>query len=103
MILWIKTQPQNPTIMEFDSEYFNKLSAHINKKDNVVYNIMDMTNDYEKLVYHLKYYIDYIPRNDGYLEIELNSLKFGETRHTSFRVLEFFEKIIKSHGTKNKI
>lgn len=86
----------------FDVEYFNNLVKFINKKDNVTYKFVDLTDTPDKFEYHLKYYIDHIPRTEGYLEIELNSLKEGETKHTGFRVLEFFETIIKrNEKTKN--
>jgi hypothetical protein len=84
----------------FDVEYFNKLVKFINSKENIAYKFSDLTDDPVKLEFHLKYYIDHIPRTEGFLEIELNSLKFGETTHTGFRVLEFFETIIKRNNER---
>lgn len=77
----------------FDFPYYNKLHSFINKSDNVVYTISDLTDTPDKFIYHLKYYIDTRTEDDA--EIELNVVSESEkmygATHSQFRILEFFD------------
>lgn len=71
---------------EIDMAYYNKLHAYINARDNVVHVINTISETPEKLVYHLKYYIDHCTEDD--LPIQFSD------DYKTFRVLEFFEGVI---------
>lgn len=79
--------------VEFIPSYFDRLYQFIQERDNVRYIIEDLTDDPEKYLFHLKYYIDNKLELDN--EVELNSLSESEimygATYSEFRVLEFFE------------
>lgn len=82
---------------DFDPDYFNKISAFIQQRENYYYSIAALTNEPEKLINHIKYYIDH--RSEDDIDVEFNSLTeteimYGAT-YTEFRTLEFFDGIIK--------
>jgi len=78
-----------------DPEYLGKLIKFINQRDNVRYKISDLSTDPPKMVEHIKYYID--NRALDMLDVEFMGDKFEE-----FRIIEFFEGIVKQqqHNTK---
>lgn len=67
----------------FDIEYFNKLSDFLNSKDNIIYEVEDLTNEHEKFIFHIKYYID--NRSSDLIHVEFNS------DYSKLKVYEFFE------------
>jgi hypothetical protein len=79
--------------MIIDQEYFHQLKNWIQLQDGKTFNIDEMTEDYEKFVFHLKFYINNRTPDDAVLEF--NSLTETEemygVKYTQFRVLEFFE------------
>lgn len=80
--------------MIFDAEYYNGLHSWIQTQDGKTFSIDELTEDYDKFVFHIKYYIDNRTKED--LALELNSISetesmYGLTKHTQIRVLEFFE------------
>lgn len=72
--------------MTFDTEYFNGIAAFFNKKDNVTYNVSDLTNDNDKFVFHVKYYIDH-------RQADMCEVVFSED-YSQVRVIEYFETLI---------
>lgn len=82
---------------DFDPEYFNKIFAFLQQRENYYYSIAALTNEPEKLINHIKYYIDHRSAED--IDVVFNSLTeteimYGAT-YTEFKTLEFFEGIIK--------
>lgn len=79
----------------FDSNYFNAISKFLNEKDGIIYNIEDLTDDYDKFIFHIKYYID--TRRGDDLVIELNNQTVTEIMYNApyvqLKVYEFFEGI----------
>jgi hypothetical protein len=67
----------------FDVDYFNKLAKWLNSKDNIVYDINEMSADPEKFIFHVKYYID--NRTGDLVHVEFND------EFTKIHVLCFFE------------
>lgn len=78
--------PRNEPI-SFDTEYFNKLSKWLNSKDNIIYDINEMSADPEKFIFHVKYYID--NRTGDMVHVEFND------EFTKIHVLCFFTGKIK--------
>jgi hypothetical protein len=66
----IAPPPPSSETIQFDTEYFNRLAKWINSKDNIVYNIADYTENPEKFIFHVKYYIDNI--TDDMAHVEFN-------------------------------
>ena len=87
--------------MEIDLEYYKGIHDWLQKQDNVILNIDELTDNYEKFIFHIKHYIDNRTPDD--IEIELNSFSESEvmhgcTTHTQIRVLEFFESKIRDNA-----
>lgn len=87
--------------MELDIEYYKGIYDFLQTQDNIVFEIEELTEDYDKFIFHLKHYID--TRTPDDIEIELNSfseseIMYGCTTHTHFRVLEFFESKIRDNA-----
>lgn len=76
---------------KFDTVYFNRLCAFINNRDNITYKISDLTDDPEKMIDYLKYYIDH--RTSDMIEILFLDPEPGQ-QYTHFRVYEFFDWIL---------
>lgn len=87
-------------IMTFDPEYFNRIYAFINEADNRQFEISDLTEEPDKFVFHLKYYIETRQADD--LCVVFNSLSESEQmygvselsdadKYSHFKILEFFE------------
>lgn len=83
--------------IEFDPVYFNNIFAFLQQRDNYYYSIAELSDDPEKFIYHIKYYIDHRSAED--IDVEFNSLTETEimygANYTGFRTLEFFQGIIK--------
>jgi hypothetical protein len=83
--------------VEIDKEYFNKIYDMINGpvewfKPDIWYNTKDWSDDPEKLVVHLKHYID--TRNwKKDLDVELS-----DDLLTQFKVVELFQGIINKYN-----
>jgi len=91
-------------MIQFDAEYYRRLHAFLNQQDDVRYKISDLSDDPEKFIFHVKYYID--TRTGDDLHVEFNSLTeteimYGAT-YSEIRVLEFFSGII-SQQQKEKM
>lgn len=96
--------------MELDLPYLNKLNTFIQASDNKIYNVAELTDDSDKLIFHLKYYIDHRSGDD--LHIDLNCQtetekmyaaqheEFKITDYKKFKVLEFFEGKIRENKEK---
>lgn len=88
---------KNSNLMQLDPEYFKKIYDMINGpvewfQPDVWYNINDYTDEPEKLVFHLKYYID--TRNwKQDLDVELS-----EDLTSQFRVIELFQGIVNHYN-----
>lgn len=76
---------------KFDTKYFNKLAAFINSRDNVTISIESMTNEPEKFIWYLKYYIEY--RTPEMIEILLIEPQPGQ-EYTHFKIYEFFDWVL---------
>ncbi len=85
--------------MIIDQEYYKQLHGWIQQQDGKTFNIDDLTEDYEKFTFHLKFYINNRTAEDQ--EVEFNSLTETEemygANYAQFRVLEFFEGKVKSN------
>lgn len=70
--------------MIFDKEYFNQIYDFLNKDENLdrTFYLANLTADYDKFVFHVKYYIDSV--KSGPI-IEFNS---GEEPYKQIRVLD---------------
>jgi hypothetical protein len=69
--------------MQFEPEYYNKLSDFFNTKDGITYNLEDLTDDPERFIFHVKNYIDNTVGDMVHVEFSNDYKKI--------RVLEFFE------------
>ncbi len=99
--------------MELDLPYLNKLNTFIQASENKIYTISDLTDDPEKFIFHLKYYIDH--RNGDDLHLEFNSPteteqmynapygQFKITDYKKFKVMEFFDGKIKEQKEREML
>jgi hypothetical protein len=81
-----------------DTEYYNRIHKFINQDDDKVYEIAPLTNDYEKFIYHIRYYIDN-SNDDDFVVVPMGD----GPRFTHIKVLEFFDGKIYSQKTINNI
>jgi hypothetical protein len=92
-------------MVKFDAEYYNRIYKFLNQQDDVRYKISDLTDDPEKFIFHIKYYIDNRGKED--LEVEFNSLSETEIMHgatySEIRILEFFEGKVKDRQREKLI
>ncbi len=83
--------------MLVNQEYLTGICEFFNSKDGIIYDIEDLTNDYEKFIFHVKHYID-TATNDQIM-VELNSQTETEIMYgapfVQLKVYEFFEGIIR--------
>lgn len=67
---------------QFDAAYFNSIHLFINEQDDRVFLISELTEDREKFIFHLKYYMDNRGSEDLYIILDDNDTKLV--------ILEFF-------------
>jgi predicted nucleotidyltransferase len=68
--------------MEIDQAYSDMLRDFFNSKDDITYNVIDLTDDPEKFIFHVKHIVDTRTLDD--LDIVFNE------DYTKVRVIEFF-------------
>ncbi len=79
--------------MEFDKEYYQGLYQWIQLQDGKTFDINDLTEDYDKFVFHLKFYIETRTPDDAVLEfdsISESEMMYG-IKWTKIKILEFFD------------
>jgi hypothetical protein len=79
---------------KFDSQYFNELNGFLNSEDDIVYLISDLTDDYEKFVWYIKYYISHKQKDDLevlFIPSSETEIMYGYKEYLALHILEFFE------------